>query len=65
MISPYLNYIPEKKKANMKNAMAAAAVKNSTKFIGNHLRLGLFCNKVAGKRPATSLNTESGTDAFL
>ena len=49
----------------MKNAMAAAAVKNSTKFIGNHLRLGLFCNKVAGKRPATSLNTESGTDAFL
>ena len=34
-------------------------LKNSTKFTGKHLRRGLFCNKAAGWRPATSLNKES------
>ena len=37
----------------------------STKFTGKDLRLGLFCNKAAGWMPITSLNTESGTGAFL
>ena len=37
----------------------------STKFTGKHLRWGLFYNKAAGWRPVTSLNTESGTGAFL
>ena len=40
-------------------------VARSTKFTGKHLRWDLFCNKVAYWRPATSLNTESGTGAFL
>ena len=40
-------------------------LKYSTKFIGKHLRWGLFCNKAAGWKPVTSLNTESGTGAFL
>ena len=30
-----------------------------------HLLWGLFCNKAPGLRPATSLNTESGTGSFL
>ena len=38
---------------------------NILKFTGKHLRWGLFCNKAVGWRPATSLNTESGTGAFL
>ena len=38
-------------------------LKNPTKFLGKHL--SLFFNKAAGWRPATSLNTESGTGAFL
>ena len=37
----------------------------STKFTGKHLCWGLFYNKAAGWRPVTSLNTESGTSAFL
>ena len=40
-------------------------LKYSTKFTGKHLRWGLFCNKTSGLRPVTSLNTESGTGAFL
>ena len=40
-------------------------LKYSTKFTGKHLRWGLFCNKASGWRLATSLNTESGTGAFL
>ena len=40
-------------------------LKYSTKFTGKHLRWGFFCNKAAGWRPATSLNTESCTGAFL
>ena len=40
-------------------------LKYSTKFTGKHLRWGHFCNKAAGWRPVTSLNTESGTGAFL
>ena len=38
-------------------------LKYSTEFTGKHQRWGLFCNKVAGC--ANSLNTESGTGAFL
>ena len=40
-------------------------LKYSTKFTGKHLRWGFFCNKAAARRPVTSLNTESGTGAFL
>ena len=40
-------------------------LKNSTKFTGKRLNWGLFCNKAVGRRPATSLKTESGTDAFV
>ena len=40
-------------------------LKYFTKFTANHLRCGLFCNKAAGWRPVTLLNTESGTGAFL
>ena len=40
-------------------------LKYSTKFTEKHLRWGLFCNKSAGWRSVTSLNTESGTGAFL
>ena len=40
-------------------------LKNSTKFTGKRLNWGLFCNKAVGWSPATSLKTESGTDAFL
>ena len=40
-------------------------LKNSTKFTGKRLNWGFFCNKAGGWRPATSLKTESGTDAFL
>ena len=40
-------------------------LKKSTKFTGKHLRQGLFCNKTASWRPATSLNRKSGIDAFL
>ena len=39
--------------------------KNSAKFTGKHLHRSLFWNKAAGCRPAISLNTESGTGAFL
>ena len=42
-----------------------SVLKYSTKFTGKHLRWSLFCNKAAGWRPVTSLNTESGTGAFL
>ena len=41
------------------------SIKNSAKSTGKYLRWGLTCNKAAGCRPATSLNTESGTGAFL
>ena len=41
------------------------ALINSTKFTKKHLRRCLFCNKAAGWRPATTLNTESGRGAFL
>ena len=40
-------------------------LKMSTKFTGKYLRRGFFSNKAAGWRPATSLNKESGTGAFL
>ena len=40
-------------------------LKYSTKFTIKHLHWGLFCKKAADWRPATSLNTESGTEAFL
>ena len=40
-------------------------LKNSTKFTGKHLPRGLFCSKDAGLRSATSLKTESGTEALL
>ena len=40
-------------------------LKYSTKFTRKHLRWGLFYNKAAGWRPIASLNTESGTGAFL
>ena len=40
-------------------------LKNYTKFTGKHLLRGLFRNIAAGWRPANSLNTESGSGAFL
>ena len=52
------NWHPEKFYKN-------SVLKNSTKFTGKHLRRGLFCNKTAGWRPATSLKTESGTGSIL
>ena len=39
--------------------------KYSTEFTRKHLRWVLFCNKSAGWRPATLLNTGSFTGAFL
>ena len=41
-----------------------SVLKYSTKFTEKHLRWSLFCNKAAGWRPITSLNTESRTGAF-
>ena len=41
------------------------ALKNSRKFTGKHLRRSLSCNKAAGWRLATSLNTESRKGVFL
>ena len=40
-------------------------LKYSIKFTVKHLRWGFFCNKATGWKPVTSLNTESGTGAFL
>ena len=40
-----------------------SVLKNFRAFTGKHRFQGLFCDKVAGWRPATSLNTKSG--AFL
>ena len=41
-----------------------SVLKYSTKFTEKHQRWGLFCNKAAGWRSITSLNTESRTGAF-
>ena len=57
----YLSCVLEEKEEFFKKGL----FKNSTKFTGKHLCRGLFCNKVAGWRPATSLNTNSGRGAFL
>ena len=40
-------------------------LQNFKKFIGKDLRRILFCNKAAGWRPVTSLNTECSRGAFL
>ena len=40
-------------------------LKKFLKLRRKHLRQGLFCNKAADWRPATSLNTESGRSASL
>ena len=42
-----------------------SVLKNSTKFTQKHLCWGFFCNTAVGWRPVTSLNTKSGTGAFL
>ena len=44
-----------------------SVLKYSTKFTGKDLYWGTgvsFANKAAGRRPATSLNIESGTGVF-
>ena len=51
--------------SHQKGFFKKGVLKNSIKFTEKHMRRGLFCNKAAGWRPATSLNTESGTSAFL
>ena len=40
-------------------------LKYFTKFTGKHVRWYLSCNKASSWSSATSLNTESGTGAFL
>ena len=42
-----------------------ASIKNIVKFTGKHLRRGLFFKKVAGWKPGTSSNRDSGTGIFL
>ena len=39
-------------------------VRNFTKFIGKHLCLSLFFNKVAGLRPATFIKKETMAQVF-
>ena len=51
--------------SRLKEFYKKGVLKHSTKFKGKHLRWGLICNKAAGWRSVTSLNTESGTGAFL
>ena len=40
-------------------------LRNFAKFTGKHQCQSLYFNKVAGPRPATLLNRDSGTDVFL
>ena len=50
---------------HLKEFYKKGVLQYSMKFTGKHLCWGLFCNKAAGWRPITSLNTESVTGAFL
>ena len=51
--------------SRLKEFYKKGVLKYPTKFTGQHLRLVLFRNKAADWRTVTSLNTESGTGAFL
>ena len=44
--------------------MKKGVLKNFLKFIGKHLYQSLFCNKVAGLRPATFLKKEALVQVF-
>ena len=46
-------------------SVGKGVLRNSVKFKGKHLCQSLFFNKVAGLRPATSLNRDSSTSLSI
>ena len=53
------------KSSRLEEFCKKGVLKYSTKFTGKDLRWSFFCNKAAGWRPVTLLDTESGTGTFM
>ena len=61
----YFYVLEESEVVALEEFYEKGVLKYSTKCIGKHLRWSLFYNKAAGRRPLTSINTETAADVFL
>ena len=65
MISKHAAWLENSEGLAPRAIMKKVFLKTSKKIARKHLCWGLFLNKVAGWKPATSSNRDSGTGTFL